>query len=55
MNNATRTTGYTSAVGGALTMLGQDASSFAHNTTNIVPTPGAEMVLNYPQSYEPNH
>lgn len=52
MNNATRTTGYTSAVGGQVTMLGQEASSFAHNTTNVIPTPGNEMVMNYPHSFD---
>jgi hypothetical protein len=48
----TRTTGFTSAVGGANTMLGADASSYNHNMTNIQQTPGGEMILNYPHSFE---
>jgi hypothetical protein len=34
--------------------LGGDASSFMHNLTNMQQTPGADIILNHPHSFE-NH
>jgi hypothetical protein len=49
----TRTTGFTSAAGGPVT-IGFDASSFTQNLTNIHQTPGNDMMLNHPHSFD-NH